>query len=370
LKKKIILVMAGTFSVGAFFIVLLSLILGTSVSDNSSENTPANITDEQLKVAEMIVQVIKKEVPNATNNGLAAVLGTWQAESGGLPKRAEGDFLPYPVGAEGGTDSKTYDDEIWSSLGGGAIYGFKRPEAVAIQQRGIGLGQYTNGRNLALQAYAKIKHKPWYDLETQLDYILTVDGDKEILKRIVAVDEDVVTTTTYFVLQYERGGAGGLDLRIAYAQAWANWLLNPESGGGGDSAQGAITRLNGLLGQKVGSGQCYALVSWYVQEISDFTLQGMYASAIGSDNVMAFQKAGWSVISQPQAKDLKVGAIVCWRTGSNSNSIYGHTAIVSSVNGSSFVTYDQNWNGNQIVHLYDKTWDNSMTFVILPPQKR
>lgn len=95
----------------------------------------------------------------------------------------------------------------------------------------------------------------------------------------------------------------------------------------------------------------------------------MSASDIGSDNAVAFQKAGWTVITKPQAKDLKIGAIVCWRTGPISDSVYGHVAIVSSVKGSSFVTYDQNVNGNQTVHLYNKTWDDSMTFVIVPPQK-
>lgn len=158
-------------------------------------------------------------------------------------------------------------------------------------------------------------------------------------------------------------------MRITYAQAWANWLMNPNGGEGGETSQGSIASLNALIDQKIGSGQCYALASWYVKSISGFTLQGVSASNIGSNNVVAFQKAGWTVIAQPQAKDLKIGVIVCWRTGSNSNSVYGHTAIVSSVNGSSFVTYDQNWNGNQTVQLYNKTWDDSMTFVIVPPQK-
>ncbi|USI66950.1 phage tail-type lysozyme domain-containing protein [Lactococcus petauri] len=317
-----------------------------------------------------MVQHIKKEVPKATNNGLAAVLGTWQAEIGGIPKRAEGDFLPFPIGAGDASDALTYNNELWSSLGGREIYGASRPEAATIQQRGIGLGQYTNGRNLALQAYAKSKKKSWYDLETQLDYILRIDGDQEILKRIVAESGDVTTTTTDFVMQYERGGASGLELRISYANAWANWLMNPNGGREGETSQGTVSVLNALIGQKIGSGQCYALASWYVQTISGFTLQGMAASDIGSDNADAFQKMGWTVVLQPQTKDLKVGAIACWRTGSNSNSIYGHTAIISSVKGSSFVTYDQNWNGNQTVHLYSKKWDDSMTFVILPPQTK
>ncbi len=52
-----------------------------------------------LATAQAIVKRIKVEAPGATNNGIAAVLGCFQAESGDNPKRAEGDFLPYPVGA-------------------------------------------------------------------------------------------------------------------------------------------------------------------------------------------------------------------------------------------------------------------------------
>lgn len=366
MKRKIALLLLPLGTVGLLFLLVLSLILGGSTSINVSANAPNGVSKDQLATAQEVVTRIKKEVPNATTNGLAALLGCFQAESGERSKSAEGDFMAYPVGAQGASDDETYNNRAWSSIGGAAIYGAGSIEATSIQERGLGLGQYTNGRNLALQAYAEKVGKPWWDLDTQLDYILNVDGDAALLKKLVAEQGDVPTLTTAFVKQYERGGAGGLSLRIAYAQAWANWLLNPSQNS--ESTKGN-TRLNGLIGQKVGSGQCYALSSWYVQQISGFTLQGMAASAIGSDNAAAFQQAGWTVISNPTAADLKVGAIVCWHIGSNSRSIYGHTAIINSISGNSFVTYDQNWNGNQTVELYHKTWDDSMTFVILPPQK-
>ena len=67
--------------------------------------------------------------------------------------------------------------------------------------------------------------------------------------------------------------------------------------------------------------------------------------------------------------NLNIDAVFMEQYKELTDSIYGHTAIVNAVSGTHFVTYDQNWNGNQTVELYQKTWDDSMTFVILPPQK-
>lgn len=371
IKKKLFFYCLPIALIPLVFIVLFSLLLDGSVSFNAASNAPAGVPDGTLATARAIVLRIKQEVPTATNNGIAAFLGCWQAESGDEPKRAEGDYLPYPIGSGGKPDRLTYDNAAWSSLDGAAIYGAISPYAPNIQERGIGLGQYTNGRNLALQAYAKKVGKSWWDLNTQLDFILKIDGDASTFRSLVAEKEDVTTITTAVVEQYERGGGSGLSERIAFAQAWANWLANPNSSSlsGVASTKGAITSLNALIGQQVGDGQCYALASWYVEKISGFRLQGMAAANIGSDNAVALKQAGWTVIVNPKATDVKVGAIVCWRMGSNSNSIYGHTAIVNSVNGNNFSSYDQNWNRNQTVQLYNKTWDDSMTFVIVPPQK-
>jgi hypothetical protein len=351
------------------FIVFLSLILGGGTSFQVTTNSPTTVPDGTVATAQAIINRLHSEVPAATNTGIAALLGTWQAESGDNPKRAEGDYLPYPVGAGNQPDTLTYNNKKWSSLDGSAIYGTNSPYAPNIQERGIGLGQYTNERNLSLQAYAQKKGKAWWDLNTQLDYILKVDEDCALLKHLLCEKGDVASITRDMVARYERGGAAGLSLRIAYAQAWLNWLLNPNSQGNSASTKGALPSVNGLLGQKVGDGQCYALSTWYVEQISGFRLQGMSASMIGSDNRATFQEAGWTLIDNPKANDLRVGAIVCWKIGSNSNSIYGHTAIVNSVSGNNFTTYDQNWNGNQTVELYQKTWDASMTFEILPPEK-
>lgn len=368
MKKKMFLMLAPVVVLGALFLLILTTLLGGNVSTNVSANAPKGVDDSQIVTANTIVARIKKDVPKATNNGLAAVLGCWQAESGLTAKRAEGDYLQYPVGAQGANDFQTYGNPIWCSVGGPDIYGPTSPYAGAIQHRGLGLGQYTNERNIALQNYAKQVKKPWYDLNTQLDYILNVDGDAATLKQIVQENADVTRTTTDFLNQYERGGGSGLSARIALAQAWANYLSNPNAGGSA-STKGTIASLNALVGTKVGSGQCYALPNWYTQKISGITLVGMNASDIGSDNGAALTRAGWKVIAHPTAKDLTAGSIVCWTTGPYANLSYGHTGVINAVSGSNFTTYEQNVNGNQTVQMYSRTWDSSETYVIVPPSK-
>lgn len=368
IKTKLLLGCLPFALIPLVFIVLLSLLLGGNASFNASSNAPAGVPDGTLATARAIVSRIKQEVPKASNNGIAAFLGCWQAESGDNPKRAEGDYLPYPVGSGGKPDSLTYDNAAWSSLDGAAIYGASSPYAPNIQERGLGLGQYTNGRNLALQAYAKNAGKSWWDLNTQLDYIMKADSGSSTLKRIVAEQGDVATLTSEVFKDYEGGGASGLPERVAFAQAWTNWLNHPNSAGNA-STQGAIASLNALIGQKIGSGQCYALSQWYVENISHFRLVGMNAKDIGSDNRVALQSTGWTVISNPQTSDLKAGAVVCWGDGPLSQSSYGHTGVINSVSGNSFTTYEQNVNGNQTVQMYQRVWDASITFVIIPPQK-
>ena len=59
-------------------------------------------------------RLLEAKVPGLTDNGLAAMLGNFATESNINPKRAEGDYLSPPVGA----DSPSWDDESWLAIGG------------------------------------------------------------------------------------------------------------------------------------------------------------------------------------------------------------------------------------------------------------
>lgn len=139
-------------------------------------------------------------------------------------------------------------------------------------------------------------------------------------------------------------------------------------GNGGNSGNGTISSIEGLLGKQVGDGQCYALSKFYVNQISNFNLVGLNAYAIGQDNVQQFRAHSWKVIFNPKASDLKAGAVVNWYPGPVADSQYGHTGIIASVKGNAFSTYEQNIAGVQTVQKMNRTWDSSISSICIPPK--
>ena len=75
---------------------------------------------------------------------------------------------------------------------------------------------------------------------------------------------------------------------------------------------------------------------------------------------------------KPKASELVAGAVVNWGfgpvAGSARENPYGHTGVISTVKGNSFTTYEQNVGGVQIVQKMDRTWDDSITSIAIPPQ--
>lgn len=138
--------------------------------------------------------------------------------------------------------------------------------------------------------------------------------------------------------------------------------------GGGGTSGGAIPLLESVMGQQVGTGQCYALSSFYVNSISHFTLQGLNAYAIGSDNLSAFESHGWKVIFNPKANQLVSGAVINWNPGPVAGSQYGHTGIIESVKNGKMTTYEQNVAGVQVVQKEPRTWDASISSICIPPK--
>lgn len=122
--------------------------------------------------------------------------------------------------------------------------------------------------------------------------------------------------------------------------------------------KGDIQALESLLGQKVGSGQCYALTALYVEQKGGPQMNGsgkIFAQNIGED--YDWKQFGWTVIENPQPSDLKAGDVINWQAGGAlAPGIYGHTGIIAGVadNGQSFVTYEQQGDGVQIVKKFTR----------------
>lgn len=149
----------------------------------------------------------------------------------------------------------------------------------------------------------------------------------------------------------------------------------------------ALNEIKSRVGTSVGSGQCYGLVALYSQLLggcnigggintpnpdgngrqasgSD-TQRGMSASNIGGD--YNWDAVGWKVRFDPSFSDLRVGCIVNYKP--TSSNIWGHTAVISSVHGSSYDVIEQNyaWSGYTTERTGIDTVDN-IESIIYPPE--
>lgn len=149
----------------------------------------------------------------------------------------------------------------------------------------------------------------------------------------------------------------------------------------------ALNEIKSRVGTSVGSGQCYGLVALYSQLLggcnigggintpnpdgngrqasgSD-TQRGMSASNIGGD--YNWDAVGWKVRFNPSFSDLRVGCIVNYKP--TSSNIWGHTAVISAVHGSSYDVIEQNyaWSGYTTERTGIDTVDN-IESIIYPPE--
>ena len=129
----------------------------------------------------------------------------------------------------------------------------------------------------------------------------------------------------------------------------------------------ALATLKSKLGVTLGSGQCYGLTAFYSQllggcnlggginspnpdgngrqEAGSDTRRGMSASNIGGD--YNWEAKGWAVTFDPIMLDLKAGCIVNYKP--TSGNIWGHTAVITRADGTSYDILEQNYNYKQYV---------------------
>lgn len=165
--------------------------------------------------AKLIIPMVRKYEPNATDEGISAMLGNFWHESEINPKRAENDTGPGNVGAS----EKSWDDENWLNIGEPELYGGRFPN---IKHRGLGLGQWSDtndggNRSTLLREFAKKKNKKWYDLELQIEFMFTEDTGKDTLRGIITAKGDVNTLTTRFLQEWEVTSLDSLSQRQAHA---------------------------------------------------------------------------------------------------------------------------------------------------------
>ena len=125
-----------------------------------------SIVGDLKERAKALAGGLKKLDPRATKNGIAAILGNWNFESGGLN--------PSAVNSSGGAS---------------------------------GLGQWLGGRKTNLMAFARRKGKSWTNPAVQLEFAVRGEGsDSAILRHILEGHGSVASLANMFSAQWERGG--------------------------------------------------------------------------------------------------------------------------------------------------------------------
>lgn len=149
----------------------------------------------------------------------------------------------------------------------------------------------------------------------------------------------------------------------------------------------ALATIKSKLGVKLGSGQCYGLTAFYSQllggpnlggginqpnpdgngrqEDGSDTRRGMSASNIGGD--YNWGARGWSVKFDPSMSALKAGCIVNYKP--TPNNIWGHTAVITRADGTSYDVIEQNYNYKQYVTEREGiTTTSDIASIIYPPE--
>lgn len=166
------------------------------------------------------------------DENIAGVLGNWDAESGIDPTGVETIYDerfqmgPRKLDAQ----SKGFKIDLVNPA-----YGAKYP---AIDLMGIGLGQWTNGRNTLLTDYAASIGQPWYMLETQLGFMVSKDDPWRVgmIEDMVANTNEgagsVAGATKFFMQKWEGLTNGNLETRQSRASSWfaqmGGWEANAE----------------------------------------------------------------------------------------------------------------------------------------------
>ena len=157
-----------------------------NLSDDLGSLGSFSVGGDLAERAKALAGGLKQLDPKATKNGIAAVLGNWNFESGGLN--------PGAVNSSGGAS---------------------------------GLGQWLGGRKANLIAYARRHGTSWKNAGTQLSFAVKGEGsDSAILRSVLEGTGSVASLANKFSSEWERGGynaqhvKGAMEIRkvLGYAK--------------------------------------------------------------------------------------------------------------------------------------------------------
>lgn len=186
-----------------------------------------------------------------------------------------------------------------------------------------------------------------------------------------------------FEENYERP-ANAHPERRGYARNWYDKFVNLEIKQ--SLGEAGLQRLESLVMQRHGNGQCYAVPAKYSGVLGGCGLGAGTAYPlshnIGNTEAAAeigsaynWSAVGWKVIFNPSYDQLVTGAIINWKRGGNIGGFnvdyeFGHTGVIRGLTNGRFQTYEQNIGLGQVVGKYERPWvgTSEISSIVIPPK--
>jgi hypothetical protein len=195
------------------------IVAASHVTDGGSAEGNAAVT---LANAKLVYGVLSAW--GMPDENIAGILGNWDMESGIDPTGVETiSGEPFSLGPKKqAAEDKGFDVDQVS------------PEYAAqfpgVDQLGIGLGQWSNGRNAQLREYAKDPGK-WATLETQLGFMISKDSGAPVIKNMIAHPiGSAAAAAVYFHNEWELSADSSTAARETAATKWfakmGGWTKN------------------------------------------------------------------------------------------------------------------------------------------------
>jgi hypothetical protein len=182
---------------------------------DSADKDPVEASPEKtLANAKLVFGVLSAW--GMSDENVAGILGNWDAESGIDPTGVEtvtGE--PFTLGPKKkDAESKNFNvDDVAPE------YGAKFP---GVDLLGIGLGQWSNGRNTMLRDYAAgAGEASWSTLETQLGFMISKDSGAPVIKHMIKNPiGSAKEAAVYFHHEWEKSADTSMAKREAAANKW------------------------------------------------------------------------------------------------------------------------------------------------------
>ena len=224
------------------------------------------------------------------DENVAGMLGNWTAESGIDPTGVETIFdEPHQMGPR-----KQHAQSVGFKIDQvDAAYAAKYP---AIDLMGIGLGQWTNGRNTLLIEYADSIGKPWHEIDTQLAFMVNADDPTRVnyIKTMMETPAGSPEQATLdFMQKWEGISDGSTGARVSAANSYFAKMPSWEKDA--DLA-------DSVLGQ-VGTGSGGANNQAVANAVANCRTEEAALSADNSSAAMAMASYAWPTIDESRDND-------------------------------------------------------------------